>query len=267
WKAVRDNDYIMGQFLWTGYDYLGETLGWPLRGAKPGLFDFAGTLKPRGYFRKALWSDTPVIYVGTYLAPESEKALSQHAEHLWCNTYEEGDMIRVVAYTNCEEAELLLDGKVIGEKRAYDDSTSIITWDVPFKDGELSVKGYNKGKVVATDAITQFLAATQIVATVDKSVISKDREMLHLDIKVVDKDGNLVTLADNEITCKIEGPARLLALESGSYDATYNYKDNVQRCVKGLLLGYIESEGVSGEVKIKLSSPMLKGCEVSFTIE
>ncbi|MFI3305089.1 MAG: glycoside hydrolase family 2 TIM barrel-domain containing protein [Rikenellaceae bacterium] len=265
WKAVRDNDYIMGQFLWTGYDYLGESLGWPSRGAKPGLFDFAGNLKPRGYFRRALWSDDAVISVGTYVAPESERALSQLAERLWY--YEDGTTIRVVAYTNCEEAELLLDGKVIGERRPYDDNTSIITWDVPFASGELSVRGYNNGEIVATDKIEEYGAPARIVATVDKSSISREREMLHLDIRVVDSEGRLVTLADNEISCEIYGSARLLALESGSYDATYNYQDNRQRCFKGVLLGYIESQGESGKVHLKLTSPMLESCEVEFTVE
>ncbi len=265
WKAVRDNDYIMGQFLWTGYDYLGESLGWPFRGAKPGLFDFAGNLKPRGYFRKALWCEEPVISIGTYVAPKKEKALSLLAERLW--RYEDGEMIRVVAYTNCEEAELLLDGKIVGKRRKYDDETSIITWDIPYKAGELSVKGYNDGKLVAQDRIEEYTVATRIVATLDKNTISKSREVAILDIKVVDKEGRVVTLADNEITCTIDGKARLLALDSGSYDATYNYQDNVQRCFKGVLVGYIESRGESGVVRVKLTSPMIESCELELVIE
>ena len=91
----------MGQFLWTGFDYLGESGRWPSRGFTTGLIDLAGNIKPRGYFRRALWSESPVIYAGTYPGGgggnrrSSRQWLSTDAPPLW--NYEEGRMIRVVA--------------------------------------------------------------------------------------------------------------------------------------------------------------------------
>lgn len=67
WKAVRDKEHIFAQFLWTGIDYLGESGVWPARGFYSGLLDFGGFMKPRGHFRKALWSNEPSIYLGTYI--------------------------------------------------------------------------------------------------------------------------------------------------------------------------------------------------------
>ncbi|MFR9624318.1 MAG: glycoside hydrolase family 2 TIM barrel-domain containing protein, partial [Rikenellaceae bacterium] len=265
WKSVRDNDFIFGQFIWTGYDYLGESGVWPSRGFTTGMIDLAGNIKPRGYHRRALWSESPTIYVGSYVARPNEKNVSTHAPQLW--NYDEGQMVRVVAYTNCEEAELLLDGKVIGDKKPYDDSNAVIYWDVPFKAGELSVKGYNKGKVVADDSMKTFSAPVRLVAKLDKSTISKDREMAHLFVEVQDKDGNVVTLADNEVIVRIDGEARLLGLESGSNNVADNYTDNKQRCQGGRLLGYVESKGVAGEVKIKLTTPLLEDCELTLTVE
>ena len=69
WKAVRDKDFIFGQFIWTGIDYLGESGAWPSRGLYTGLLDFTGNPKPRGMFRASLWSETPVTYIGTYPKP------------------------------------------------------------------------------------------------------------------------------------------------------------------------------------------------------
>ncbi len=265
WKAVRDNDYIFGQFIWTGYDYLGESGVWPSRGFTTGMIDLAGNIKPRGYHRRALWSESPAIYVGAYVARPNEKNPSTHAPQLW--NFNDGQMVRVVAYTNCEEAELLLDGKVIGEKRAYDDSNAVIVWDVPFKAGELSVKGYNKGKVVTTDSVKSFGAPVKLVATLDKETISKDRGVAHLFVEIQDKDGNVVTLADNEVVVRINGAARLLGLESGSNNVADNYTDNKQRCQGGRLLGYVESKGVKGDVKIILTTPLLEDCEVTLSVE
>lgn len=64
WKAVRDNEFIFGQFIWTGFDYLGEAGPWPSRGFTTGMIDLAGNIKPNGYFRRALWLESPTVYVG-----------------------------------------------------------------------------------------------------------------------------------------------------------------------------------------------------------
>ena len=109
WKAVRDNDFIFGQFIWTGFDYLGEAGPWPSRGFTTGMIDLAGNIKPNGYFRRALWLESPTVYVGTHKIESAKKKPSANASAVW--NYEPGDIIRVVAYTNCEEAELLLNGK------------------------------------------------------------------------------------------------------------------------------------------------------------
>ncbi|HNW55362.1 MAG TPA: glycoside hydrolase family 2 TIM barrel-domain containing protein, partial [Bacteroidales bacterium] len=83
WKAVRDNEYVFGQFLWTGIDYLGESGTWPSRGFYSGLFNFGGFLKPRGHFREALWSSKPVTYIGTYPAPADKNHVSMDAWPVW----------------------------------------------------------------------------------------------------------------------------------------------------------------------------------------
>ncbi|MFI3280890.1 MAG: glycoside hydrolase family 2 TIM barrel-domain containing protein [Rikenellaceae bacterium] len=260
WKSVRDNDYIFGQFIWTGYDYLGESGPWPSRGFTTGMIDLAGNIKPNGYFRRALWSEQPVIYVGAYISDPQSEWVSTYAPQLW--NYNEGQVVRVVAYTNCQQAELLLDGEKVGDKKPYNDANGVIYWDIPFKAGELSVRGYNDGAVVATDAIKSFSAPVKLVARLDKQTILSQREVAHLFIEVQDKDGNVVSLADNEVTVTIDGEARLLGLESGSNNVADNYTDNRQRCVNGRLLGYVECRGAKGDVVIKVSTPLLEDCEV-----
>lgn len=106
WHAVRDKEFIFGQFLWTGTDYLGESGRWPSRGLYTGLLDFGSFPKPRGYFRASLWSEKPVTYIGTY--PKHDW-VSMDAWDLW--NYEPGQLIRVVCYTNAPQARLLLNGK------------------------------------------------------------------------------------------------------------------------------------------------------------
>ena len=93
WKAVRDNEFIFGQFIWTGFDYLGEAGPWPSRGFTTGMIDLAGNIKPNGYFRRALWLESPTVYVGTYKMEKTKKKLSANASAIW--NYEPGDMSRV----------------------------------------------------------------------------------------------------------------------------------------------------------------------------
>lgn len=124
WKAVRDNDYIFGQFIWTGIDYLGESHRWPSRGFGSGLIDLAGFVKARGRFMQSIWTDKPMIYAGTYPEPSNLHFLSIEALPAW--NYKTGEKIRVVCYTNCKQAKLLLNGSVIGETKDYDIETGII---------------------------------------------------------------------------------------------------------------------------------------------
>ena len=260
WKAVRDNDYIFGQFLWTGIDYLGESGRWPSRGMFTGLLDLKGELKPRGHFRKALWSDKPYTYIGTH--PYSGRFrrfgnyLSMDAPDLW--NYQEGDTIRVVCYTNSPKARLLLNGKQIGEVKPYDDERGIIYWDLQYEPGTLMAQGLNDKDEIESEYEIKTSGRPYAVN------ISSDRDKLgsgetgHLFIEIVDENGVPVKLADNEISVRVRGDARLIALESGDNSDMGNYRDNRQRVHQGRLIGYLKGEG-DGEVTIDVSSPLLKG--------
>lgn len=264
WKAVRDNDFIFGQFIWTGFDYLGEAGPWPSRGFTTGMIDLAGNIKPNGYFRRALWLESPTVYAGTYKMDKNKKKLSANASATW--NYEPGEQIRVVAYTNCEEAELLLNGKRIGERKPYNDDTAIIYWDIPYAPGTLEVLAYNQGKAVAKDKIQSSGLPYAIRASIDKTEDIKAGEVVHLMIQIVDENDIPVVLADNQITCQIEGAAGLLGLESGDHNASDNYRDNKQRCKNGKLLGYVKTTG-QGKVKIRLTSPLLQSVALEYSVK
>lgn len=258
WHAVRDKEFIFGQFLWTGTDYLGESGRWPSRGLYTGLLDFGSFPKPRGYFRASLWSEKPVTYIGTY--PKHDW-VSMDAWDLW--NYEPGQLIRVVCYTNAPQARLLLNGKEVGQMKPYDDKSGIIYWDIPYQDGELRAEGCDAtGKVLSSYAIKTSGRPYALRATVDKEVLSTDKATAHVTIEVVDEQGTIVKLGDNDVTCQIEGPARLLGLEGSNNGDMSDYTDNHHRAFHGRLLAYIQTTGEKGEIRVKLTSPLLKGAEV-----
>lgn len=262
WKDLRDRDFIFGQFLWTGIDYLGESGKWPSRGMFSGLLDLKGDPKPRGYFRKALWSDKPFTYIGTMPLPSDpgNNWVSIEAPDVW--NYQDGDNIRVMCYTNSPQARLTLNGKEVGELKPMNDESGIIFWDIPYSAGELIAEGVdNNGKIESSYTIKTSGQPYAIKAYTDINKFSKPGETAHLFIEVIDETGNPVKLADNEITVKIDGDANLLALESGDNADMGNYRDNKQRVYRGKLLGYLRSIG-EGPVKIDITSPLLKPAKI-----
>ncbi len=262
WLAVRDNDFIFGQFLWTGIDYLGESREWPSRGLGTGLLDFGGFVKPRGKFRASLWRDDPVAYIGTYLPASSGDSLSIDAPALW--NYDEGSVVRVVCYTNAASARLLLDGAEVGAVAPRDDSTGIIAWDIPFRPGNLSVQAMDvSGNVVATDSVVTSGLPYALRARIDESVPDSGGDLVHVLVEVVDDKGNIVPLADNKVTCTVEGGASLLGLEgTGNTDMTHPHSD-CRRVSGGRLLAYVRRGTDGGTSRVLFTSPMLRSAGLS----
>jgi beta-galactosidase len=264
WKAVRDNEYIFGQFLWTGIDYLGESGRWPARGSTSGLLNFGGFIKPRGHFREALWSSKPVTYIGTYPVPKAagRNYMAMDALPFW--NYNEGDMIRVVCYTNAPKSRLMLNGKQIGETKGLNDTTGIIHWDIPFQNGTLEVVGMDiANKQTCTYSIQSSGRPYALTAISDLSAIKKEKGLAQITVQVVDEKGIPVFISEDELKCIIEGPAKLLGLEASNNSDMGNYADNVQRVYRGQLMAYIQATGNAGKIIVKFSAPWLRDATVT----
>jgi beta-galactosidase len=263
WLDVKNNEHIFGQFLWTGIDYLGESNAWPSRGFYSGLVDLAGIIKPRGYFRQSLWSDKPMIYAGTYPA---NNYLSIDAWSSW--NYKEGQMIRVVCYTNAAKARLELNGKVVGEEKKYDEKTGVIYWDIPFVQGKLEAIGLNKeGKVISQYAIYSSQQPNSLVINEKNITINKENGVAKVIVQVVDEKGLPVMLSDNEVTCTVSSAGTLLGLEAGNNEDMGDYTDNVQRVFHGHLVAYIQSTGSNEPITVKFTANWLKSVEVIIQVK
>jgi hypothetical protein len=259
WKAVLDNDFVAGQFLWTGIDYLGEAGRFPSRGNTAGLIDMAGFKKPAYYFRQSIWTTRPMIYIGTTrIRPAGGRFAAWargRAERTW--NYRPGDTVLVNCYTNCEEAELMENGKSLGRK-PMDDSTHVISWLVPFRSGTLSVRGFSGGKEVARDQMKTAGAprALELSSDVDE-LIPDGRSVAHVTIRVVDEAGNVVPDGRQEITCKVSGSGKLLGLESGDTRSVESYTSDQRQAMHGRLLAYVQSGKAEGTITVTVTAPGL----------
>ena len=271
WYAVKNKEFIFGQFIWTGTDYLGESGAWPSRGLYTGLLDFGSFPKPRGHFRASLWSEKPVTYIGTYpiqarFKNSQRTFLSPDAWDIW--NYDSGQEIRVVCYTNAPQARLLLNGKVVGDMKPYDEKSGIIYWDIPYQTGELKAEGCDtNGNIVSSYSIQSSGRPYALRVSADRTTLSYDRATVHLIVEIIDENGTIVKLGDNDITCTIEGPAHLLGLEGSDNRDMSDYTDNHHRAFHGRLLTYVQTTGEKGQVRVKFTSPLLQGTEVLLNVE
>ena len=267
WKAVRDNEHIFGQFLWTGIDYLGESGRWPARGSTAGLVNLGGFIKPRGYYRQSLWADKPMVHLGSYpINGARQRGISIDAWPVW--NYVIGDTVRVVSYTNCTDVNLLLNGQPVAAQRQFDEETGVYYWDIPYQPGKLDAVGTRDGQEVARHTIQTSSRPSKLVASVaDDNLGCGDREVAHVVIDVVDENGLPVTLADDNITVEVDGPGKLLGLEGSNNTDMSDYTDATHRAYRGKLLAYIQTTGDPGTITVKCTSPWLEPVTVSLKVD
>lgn len=218
WRFTTAYDYVIGDFMWTGIDYYGES-GWPSRGSQSGYLDNCGFPKDGYWFFKSIWSQEPVLH----LLPH------------WNWEGHEGQIMQVACFTNCEEVELFVNGKPYGKKAtefprrgvnpswaSYDPGKHFattadlhLTWDVEYQPGEIKVVGKRDGQTFE-DVIRTASVPAQLRATVDRpSFRAIPSDVAHVTIEVLDKDGNLCPLADNQVRFSVKG-GRLIGVESGN---------------------------------------------------
>ena len=269
WEAVAGNDYVLGQFLWTGFEYMGEAGQFPSRHSTSGIIDLAGNKKPEFYFRQSLWSDKPMVFIGTtdHLTENSTGDLWVHkmVDPVW--NWKSGQRVIVNVFTNCEEAELFLNNKSLGIKKMADFKNRTITWEVPFEAGKLSAIARISGKDMAYFELNTTGTPVRIAAKSDVSQLKGDRQDLaNIFVTLCDEAGNTVYSAENEISCEITGPVRILGMEDSNPTNIENYKDNRQKAYHGKLLIYLQSLGKPGKALITLSSPGLQGTTVEINV-
>ena len=250
WKRVEKYDYYMGNFRWTGFDYLGESFGWPARTANFGIIDLAGFPKDHYYLYQSLWHDKPMVH----LLPH------------WTHPGKEGEIIPVVVYTNCESAELFINGHSFGEKKMSDDLQ--IVWKIPYEPGTLSIVANNGGTMVAKKSYTTAGVPHGLALNIDKDKIKSNRtDVVHVVVDIVDDKGVPVPYANNLVNFELKGPAKLIGVENGDIIDLNPHKVAYRKAFNGKCLAIIQSDGNSGEIIVKANSEGLKSQTINIIVE
>ncbi len=256
---------VLGEFVWTGFDYLGEptpysggrgaAADWPSRSSYFGMVDLAGFPKDRYYFYQSRWTSKPMVHV----LPS------------W--NWEAGTRIPVMAYSNADEVELLLNGKSLGRKKRFAETTTIpvglnvtpdlkfetkyrFVWQVDFQPGTLRAVAYKDGKQVAVDEMRTAGAPARLKVTADRSIISADgNDLSYLTVRVEDKDGNLVPDANNMLRFAVTGPGSIAAVDNGNAASEEPFQADHHTAFNGLALVIIRSRpGEAGRIHVTASA-------------
>lgn len=249
WRRTRDLPYMAGEFRWTGFDYLGETMfGWPAKFWNFGVIDLAGFPKDTYYFYQSQWTEAPMVHILPH----------------WNWEGKEGIEIPVVAYSNTESVELFLNGKSLGEKVMGDKMD--LVWLVPYEPGVLIAKGKKDGKVVTEKEIKTSDAPAKVQLLTDRKEISADgQDVVHMEINVQDAMNNFVPDASNRMTFKVEGDATIIAVDNGDPLNTDPFNGPTVKAFNGKCLVIIKSSKSKGKFTFSVASEGLEGASVEIT--
>jgi beta-galactosidase len=288
WAYVPDVEFdaldrlpvAVGEFVWTGFDYLGEPTpyfawdepaddrDWPARSSYFGIVDLAGFPKDRYYLYQSRWTRGPMVH----LLPH------------WNWAGREGEPIPVFVYTNAEEAELFLNGRSLGRKRAGAEPVVIpvgenvsregsfasryrLAWSVPWEPGRLRAVAYTGGSQVATKEVRTAGPPARITLLPDRTRLAADgRDLSFVTVRIEDRDGNPCPTADNLVRFRVTGSGSIAAVDNGNPATTEPFQADSRSAFNGLALLVVRSQKRHpGTIRVEASSAGLQGAEVVLT--
>ncbi len=252
--ATQDqHPYVGGEFVWTGWDYIGEpTPYYQSRSSYFGIIDLAGFKKDRFYLYQSRWRpDFPMAHILPH----------------WNWPDRVGKITPVHVFTSGDEAELFLNGESLGRKKKGEYEYRIRWDDVKYEPGELKVIAYKNGKGWAEDVIKTTEMPAGLEVTADRKTISDDgKDLSFITVKVVDENGLFVANADNLIEFEIDGPGKIIATDNGDPTDMVAFSSLKRKAFSGLALAIVQSDkNKKGTITIKAKSEGLK--EVNATIK
>ena len=253
WRLVKNSDFISGQYIWTGFDYIGEPTpyGWPARSSYFGIVDLAGFPKDVYYMYQSEWRPDKTVL---HLFPH------------W--NWKPGQTIDLWAYyNNADEVELFINGKSQGVRSKGKDDLHVC-WRVTFEPGTVKAVSRKDGKVVAEQEIHTAGEPAQVRLTPDRaSIHANGRDLSFVTVEILDKDGNLCPNADNEVTFDVQGDGFIAGVDNGSPISMERFKANHRKAFYGKCLVVIQNNGQSGNISLTATADGLEKDNVSITVQ
>ncbi len=253
---LQEKPWMAGQFVWSGFDYHGEPDPyedmWPAHSSYFGIVDMCGFKKDRFYLYQSNWTEEPMIHILPH----------------WNWKGREGEMTPVYVYTNCESAELYVNGESHGRKQKDHGGYRLIWDEVVYQSGSIRAVGYDKsGNVLAEKEINTSAEPAKIVLMADREVISTDNDLSFVTVSITDSEGNFCPTADNMVEFNINDKGKIVAVGNGNPISHESYKSNKRKAFNGLCLAIIGTNGKKGVIQLEATSPGLESDIISINIK
>lgn len=258
-----DKDYVMGQFVWTGFDYLGEptpydTDAWPNHSSVFGIIDLASLPKDRYYLYRSKWNeDSPTLHVLPH----------------WNWKGREGEVTPVFVYTSYPKAELLINGKSQGMREkndsTYQNRYRLMWNETLYEPGELKVVAYdNDGKAVAEKIVRTAGKPHHLVVTANRDTIAADGdEMVYFTVSVADKDGNPVPVDDRMVRFNVKGVGEFVATANGDPTCLLPFQNPEMKLFSGAATAIAKSATTPGTLQFTATAPGVKPATCTVTVK
>lgn len=254
--ATQDkHPFVAGEFVWSGWDYLGEPTPYYLsRSSYFGIIDLAGFKKDRYYLYQSRWRpNLPMVHILPH----------------WNWPDRIGLVTPVHIFTSGDEVELFLNGTSLGRKKKEEYEYRLRWDDVIYEPGELKAVAYKNGTVWKENIVKTTGKPVKLVAEADRTHISafgNDLSFIH--VKIVDENGLFVANANNTVTFSVEGPAEIIATDNGDPTDMTAFNSKSRKAFNGLVLGIVKpNQGASGTIKVTVESSGLETAIIELTSE
>ncbi len=251
--AIDRHPFVAGEFVWTGWDYLGEpTPYYSSRSSYTGIIDLAGFKKDRFYLYQAHWRpDFPMAHILPH----------------WNWPERVGKVTPVHVFTSGDEAELFLNGQSLGRKKKEKYQYRLRWDDVIYEPGELKVIAYKNGNVWAENSVVTTRLAAKLTATADRNIIKADGyDLSFISLSITDENGNIVPNENPLITFEIEGPGEIVATDNGDPTNMTTFSSPTRNAFNGRVLAIIKAKkGVSGKITLRATGAGLEDAIIDIT--
>ena len=273
WNDMEE--FVAGQFIWAGIDYLGESGGWPMRGWKTGLMESNGFIKPHAWYIATQYRDDPMVKL---TVKDSVLADSLNSLDSWQTKWEGAPLVdhwsfvndttpkEVVIFTNCSRIELSLNKRLIGTHKKEDFSDGVIKTTVPYKRGELVAHAYYLDEKGETQKVSDTLISSEAPYSLamhpDRDQLRDEKRIIHITTRVVDSLGELNPGSQHLVNYQLDGPGRIRAIDNGDLaDHTAN-ESSSKEVRKGKQLLILQAGSEPGDLIISASAEGLRSSSV-----
>ena len=257
WAFQDDKSWVIGEFVWTGFDYLGES-DWPRIAWNTGLFDRNGNWKHLSWERQSWWTDKPMVHI-----VRRSKDLQNGYTDDWTPASPDSYRAEVIVYSNCDEVELLLNGKSLGiQSVPHDDSPNI--WHIDYQPGVLKAIGRINGNEVANHEHRTAGEAHHIILETERTVLPYDwEEVAYLTATVVDMHGVRCPNILTDIKFNISGPGEIISIDNSDVFSHERYKANHRTAYKGRVIAIVRAIADNGTITVKAEADGLGSSNVT----